>query len=154
MPGCESAFATVKEVLCEIPVFRAPDFSKPFTLAVDASRVGVGAVLMQPDDHQVSHRVCNYSKKFTPAQQNYSVIEQEFLAIILALQHFEIYGPAYGPRVTIYSDHSPLQFLDKFKFKNARLTRWSLLLQEYKLEVRYIKGRDNVVADCLSLPSS
>ena len=131
-----------------------PDFSKPFALAVDASRAGVGAVLMEPDDHQISRLVSYYSKKFTPAQQNYSVIEQEFLAISLALQHFEIYVPAYGPRVTIYSDHSPLQFLDRFKLKNARLTRWSLLQQEYNLEARHIKGRDNVVADCLSRTSS
>ena len=89
-------------------------------------------------------------KKFTPAQRNYSVIEQELLAIILALQHFEIYVPAYGPKITILSDHSHLQFLDRFKFKNVRLTRWSLLLQEYNLEIKHVKGVDNVIADCLS----
>ena len=135
-------------------MLRAPDFERPFALAVDASQVGVGAVLMQPDTNQVNHPVCYFSKKFTPAQKNYSVIEQELLAIILALQHFEIYVPAYGPRVTVFSDHSPLQFLDKFKFKNIRLTRWSLLLQEYNLEIRHIKGTDNVVADCLSRAGS
>ena len=108
--ACESAFSKVKMVLCEIPVLGAPDFSIPFVLAVDASRVGVGAVLMHPDDHQVGHPVCYYSKKFIPAQQNYSVIEQELLAIILALHHFEIFMPVYGPRITIYSDHSPSNF--------------------------------------------
>ena len=133
-----------------MPVLQAPDFRKSFALAVDASQVGVGAVLLQPDDQGVNHPVCYFSKKFTPAQKNYSVIEQELLAILLALQHFEIYIPAYGPQVVIYSDHSPLQFLEKFKFKNQRLTRWSLLLQEYNILVRHIKGADNVVADCLS----
>ena len=147
---CESAFQQVKSILCEMPVLQAPDFRKSFALAVDASQVGVGAVLLQPDDQGVNHPVCYFSKKFTPAQKNYSVIEQELLAILLALQHFEIYIPAYGPQVVIYSDHSPLQFLEKFKFKNQRLTRWSLLLQEYNILVRHIKGADNVVADCLS----
>ena len=91
---CETAFRHVKAVLCELPVLRAPDFAKPFALAVDASQVGVGAVLMQPDEENVNHPVCYFSKKFTPAQRNYSVVEQELLAIILALQHFEIYTPA------------------------------------------------------------
>ena len=148
--ACESAFAQVKEVLCSMPVLQAPDFSRPFALTVDASQAGVGAVLMQPDRDNVHHPVSYFSKKFTPAQRNYSVIKQELLAIILALQHFEVYTPAYGPRVVIYSDHSPLQFLEKFKFKNLRLTRWRLLFQEYNLEVKHIKGVDNVVADCLS----
>ena len=147
---CEKAFGGVKEVLCSLPVLRAPDFSRPFALAVDASQEGVGAVLMQPDQDQVNHPVCYFSKKFTQAQRNYSVIEQELLAIILALQHFEVYVPSHGPRITVYSDHSPLQFLNRFKFKNVRLTRWSLLLQEYNLEVHHVKGADNVVADCLS----
>ena len=133
--------------------FTGSGLTRPFALAVDASQAGVGAVLMQPDEHQVNHPVCYFSKKLTPAQRNYADIEQELLAILSALQHFEIYVPAYGPRVTIYSDHSPLQFLDKSKFKNVRLTRWSLLLQEYNLEVRHIKGVDNVVADCLSQAS-
>ena len=76
-------------------------------------------------------------------------MEQELLAIILALQHFDVYVPPFGPCVTIYSDHHPLQFLNKFKFKNQRLTR-SLLLQEYNLNVQHIKGVDNIIADCLS----
>ena len=70
----------------------------------------------------VHHPVCYYSKKFMAAQHNYSVVEQELLAMILALQHFEVYVPSYGPQVIIFSDHSPLQFLARFKFKNARLT--------------------------------
>ena len=148
--ACDRAFVDLKEVLCSLPVLRAPDFNKPFALAVDASKVGVGAVLLQPDDNDVHHPVCYFSKKFNVAQRNYSVIEQELLAIILALQHFEVYVPAHGPTVTVYSDHSPLQFLNRFKFKNTRLTRWSLLLQEYDLIVHHVKGTDNKVADCLS----
>ena len=95
---------------------RGPDFIKPYALTVDASQVGVGEVLMQPDEENVNHPICHFSKKFTPAQRNYCVIEQELLAITLALQHFEIYNPAYGPRVTIL-DHSSLQFLNKFKLE-------------------------------------
>lgn len=91
-----------------------------------------------------------FSKKSAPAQQKYTLIKQELLAIILAFQHFEIYVLAYGPRVTVFSDHSPLQLLAKIKLKNFRLTHCRLLLQQDILEVRIIKGNGNVVAEFIT----
>ena len=64
---CEKYFQGIKDFLCSLPVLRVPDFTKPFALAVDASKEGVGAVLMQPDRDGVHHLVCYYSKKFTAA---------------------------------------------------------------------------------------
>ena len=146
---CDRVFGVVKTLLCHHPILSAPDFDMPFILAVDASDVGAGAVLLQLRD-RVEHPVCFFSKKFNRAQRNYSVVEKELLALILALQHFAVYLPPCGPPITIYTDHHPLQFLAKFRNKNQRLTRWSLLLQEYTLEIRHIRGVDNVLADCLS----
>ena len=37
---CEQAFDTVKVLLCNSPILRAPDFTRPFVLPVDASCVG------------------------------------------------------------------------------------------------------------------
>ena len=54
---CEHAFRAVKSMLSHFPILRAPDFSRPFALAVDASKVGVGAVLLQPDDQNIEHPV-------------------------------------------------------------------------------------------------
>ena len=147
---CSQAFADVKTLLSNHPILRAPDFTRPFILACDASDVGAGAVLMQRQDNGIEHPVSYFSKKFDKAQRNYSVVEKELLALILALQHFAVYLPSYGPEITVYSDHHPLQFLAKFKNKNQRLTRWGLMLQEYNLDVRHIRGVDNVLADCLS----
>lgn len=148
--ACQEAFNSVKILLSSAPILHAPDFKKPFILATDASDVGVGAVLIQLDEQGIEHPVSYFSKKLDNAQRNYSVIERELLAIVLALQHFHVYLPSYGPQVKVYSDHHPLQFLNKFKFKNQRLTRWALLLQEYDLAIYHIKGADNVLADCLS----
>lgn len=147
---CENSFQQAKETLSNYPVMLAPNFDKPFALACDASNVGAGAVLLQEDDQGVEHPICFFSKKFNSAQKNYSVVEKELLALILAMQHFSVYVPPYGPCVKVYTDHHPLTYLRQLTTKNQRLTRWSLFLQQFNLNIKHIKGTDNVIADCLS----
>ena len=67
-----------------------------------------------------------------------------------AVQHFEVYVSSGVGEVIVYSDHNPLAFLAKFRSSNARVFRWSLILQPYGLSVRHIAGKDNVIADALS----
>ena len=127
----------------------APDFDKCFKLAVDASDVGIGAVLLQ-DNNGIDHPVCYFSKKFNKHQKNYSTIEKECLALILAIQQFKVYLTSSTSPIVVFSDHNPLSFLHKLKNKNQRLLRWSLLLQEFNLDIRHIKGKDNIIPDALS----
>ena len=82
---CQAAFAMLKSVLLSKPVLLAPDFMKQFILMTDASGIGAGAVLMQNDSQGVEHPVCYFSHK------NYSTIEQETLALVLSLKHFDVY---------------------------------------------------------------
>ncbi|KAJ8042675.1 hypothetical protein HOLleu_09493 [Holothuria leucospilota] len=140
----------LKKALMSSPVLIAPDFEKQFKLAVDASDTGIGAVLLQADEHGVDHPVCYYSKKFDKHQKNYSTIEKETLALILSLQHFDVYLGTTSFPITVYTDHNPLTFLSKMKNKNQRLMRWSLFLQSYNVDIKHIKGKDNVVPDSLS----
>ncbi|KAL1275959.1 hypothetical protein QQF64_035582 [Cirrhinus molitorella] len=116
---------------------------------VDASARGAGAVLMQADDAGIEHPVSYFSKKFTKCQQNYSTIEKEALALLLALQHFEVYLSS-GNRIIVYTDHNPLTFLSRMSNSNQRLMRWALIVQEFDLDIRYKKGPENIVADALS----
>jgi hypothetical protein len=148
---CQKAFDSLKYIICNYPVLRAPDFNYPFSLAVDASDEAAGAVLLQKDDQDdIDHPVAYFSKKFNDHQRNYSTIEKELLAMILALQQFDVYVCASQKPLTVYTDHNPLVFLNKMKNKNRRLLNWSLILQEYDILVKHIKGIDNVIADCLS----
>ena len=105
---------------------------------------------MQEGDDEIDHPISYFSKKFDKHQKNYSTIEKECLALILALEHFDVYlGATFHP-VLVFTDHNPLTFIHRMKNKNQRLVRWSLTLQEYNLDIKHIKGKDNVIADALS----
>ena len=147
---CNHAFESVKALLTHAPVLTAPDFTTPFKLEVDASAVGAGAVLLQEDAGGVDHPVSYFSKKFDTHQANYSTIEKETLALLLALQHFEVYLGSSSLPIVVYTDHNPLVFLSRMYNQNQRLMRWALAMQDYSLEIRHKKGSENVVADALS----
>ena len=146
---CQQAFTKLKAILETTPVLSAPNFNIEFKLYVDASDVGAGAMLVQPDPKGVDKPIAYFSKKFNKHQKNYSVIEKECLALILALQHFEVYVSNTNP-VTVYTDHNPLKFISKMKTKNQKILRWSLYLQNFNLQIEHVKGRLNVIADSLS----
>ena len=146
--ACQIAFDQLKTYLASDPVLVAPDFTIPFALQTDASDVGLGAVLLQKTE-DVFHPVAYHSAKFNRHQLSYSVIEKELLAIISAIKKFECY--LYGSqKLQVYTDHNPLTFLNRNKFSNQRLLRWSLFLQPYDLQVTHIKGSENKIADALS----
>ncbi len=147
---CQHAFKSVKALLCSAPVLSAPDYSRGFKIDVDASATGAGAVLLQDDGDGVEHPVAYFSKKFLPHQKNYSTIEKEALALLLSLQHFEVYVGSSSIPVLIFTDHNPLVFLSRMRNANQRLMRWSLFIQDFNLEICYKKGKDNVLADALS----
>ena len=147
--SCQRAFLKLKRLLLSAPVLKAPDFSLPFILQVDACDVGVGAVMLQ-EVNGILHPICYFSSKLKPHQRPYSTIEKEALALITALEHFEVYVGNASQKIVVYTDHNPLQFVTRMKTKNHRLTRWALTLQSYNLEIRHIKGKDNLIADALS----
>lgn len=146
--ACQIALDQLKTYLARDPVLVAPDFTLPFTLQTDASDVGLGAVLLQKTE-DVFHPVAYHSAKFNKHQMSYSVIEKELLAIVSAIKKFECY--LYGSqKLQVYTDHNPLTFLNRNKFSNQRLLRWSLFLQPYDLQVMHILGSENKIADALS----
>ncbi|KAF7641117.1 hypothetical protein LDENG_00293410, partial [Lucifuga dentata] len=108
---CQHSFEAAKSLLCSAPVLAAPNFSLPFKIEVDASASGAGALLLQDDADGIPHPVCFFSAKFKHQQEHYSTIEKETLAMLLALQHFEVYVSSTSLPVTVYTDHNPLTFL-------------------------------------------
>ena len=145
-----TSFNKLKAVITTFPVLKSPDFAKPFVLPVDASDTGVGAMLTQSSDDEIQHPVAYFSKKLNEAQKKYSTIEKETLALILALNHFEVYLSGATDPIKIYTDRNPLNFINKYKTKNQRLMHWKLVLQEWDLQILHVPGKDNIVPDVLS----
>ena len=147
---CQRSFEKLKALLTSQPVLKAPDFNKPFAIQVDASDAGIGAVLLQLGDDELPHPVCYMSTKLKAYQKCYSTIEKECLALITAIEKFNVYVNNPTDIIIVFSDHNPITFINKMKNRNSRLTRWALALQPYSLEIRHIRGKDNLIADFLS----
>ena len=120
------------------PVLITADYNQQFTLYVDASDVGAGAVLTQLCSDGLDHPISYYSKKFNKHQHNYATVEKECYALVLALQHFDVYINVTRFPVLVFTDHNPLVFMSRMKDKNQKILRWSLIIQRYNLEIRHI----------------
>ncbi|KAL1130399.1 hypothetical protein AAG570_013337 [Ranatra chinensis] len=141
------ALEWAKARLCENPVLRFPNFSLPFVITTDASQVAVGAVLSQVysgGDRPVAYA----SKKLTPAESRYSAIERELLGVVWAVEHIRSY--VWGRQFRIKTDQKPLVWVEGLRETSARITRWKERLAPYAFQITHTKGRDNLVADCLS----
>ena len=84
--ACQQAFEKVKKILTNAPVLQMPDFEKPFEVVADASDLALGAVLLQE-----GHPIAFESKKFTPAELNYSTTEKELAASVHAVRVWRCY---------------------------------------------------------------
>ena len=107
LPIHEKAWNALKEALAKQPVLAQPTSTRSFVVETDASNVGLGAVLSQPDENNVL-RPCAYaSRKLSPQETRYSVRESEALAIVWAIDKFSVY---LRPRnFVVLTDHSSLQ---------------------------------------------
>ncbi len=144
-----SAFEQLKKALCEAPCLALPRWDQEFILTTDWSCGAIGAVLSQV--HPATgeeHPVCFASRSLTDAERRYAASEGECLAVKWAIDKFHFY--VHGRRFKLRTDHQALQWLDSARYRNSKLERWALQLQEYDFTVEYIKGETNVVADHLS----
>ncbi|GJV15865.1 putative reverse transcriptase domain-containing protein [Tanacetum coccineum] len=129
--------------------------SEDFIAYCDASKKGLGAVLMQRE------KVISYaSRQLKIHEKNYTTHDLELGAVVFALKIWRHY--LYGTKCTVFTDHKSLQhilteeldlsgidILDQ-KELNMRQRRWLELLSDYDCEIRYHPGKANVVADALS----
>ena len=146
-PECQKALTAVQKILSEEPVLILPRLDQDFTLRTDASSIGLGGVLLQSVDGKL-HPVRYAGRKLLDRETRYSTIERECLAIVWAIQKFVRY--LHGRKFVLQTDHRPLTFLRSSSFKNGRVMRWALQLQEFAFDIKPIEGEANTFADILS----
>ena len=142
-------FAELKSRLCAAPCFTHPNLEAPFTLYTDASKIAVDAVLLQRDTAKVERPISFFSKKLSSAQRNYSTFERKCLAVVCALEPFRFY--LLGRPYSLRTDHRALQWLiSKEPKASARISGWLATLMEYPMQIEYVCGCKNAIADALS----
>ncbi|WVZ53380.1 hypothetical protein U9M48_004331 [Paspalum notatum var. saurae] len=144
--ACQKAFEELKKRLTTAPVLTFPDMHKPFSVYCDASRLGLGCVLMQEG------KVIAYaSRQLRDHEKNYPTHDLELAAVVHALKVWRHY--LFGQKCDIYTDHKSLKYIFTQTELNMRQRRWLELIKDYDLEIHYHPGKANVVADALSRKS-
>ena len=120
-----------------LPVLAYFDAKSEHTIQCDASKQGLGAVIY-------------ISRMLTETEQRYSNIECELLAVVFALEKLNHYTAGY--RVKVETDHESLMSIWKKSIAStsARVQRLLLRLLQYDIDIQYLPGKRNLIADALS----
>ncbi|GJY27980.1 putative reverse transcriptase domain-containing protein [Tanacetum coccineum] len=136
----EAAFQLLKQKLCTAPILALPEGSENFVIYCDASRKGLGAVLMQRE------KVIAYaSRQLKIHEKNYTTHDLELGAVVFALKMWRHY--LYGTKCVVFTDRKILQHILDQKELNMRQRRWLELLSDYDCEIRYHPRKENVILE-------
>jgi hypothetical protein len=141
--ACEKSFQELKKRLTTAPVLTLPDIKKDFMVYCDASKQGLGCVLIQEG------KVVAYaSRPLKKHEENYPTHDLELAAIVHALKIWRHY--LIGNKCELFSDHKSLKYFFTQTKLNMRQRQWLELIKDYDVEINYHPGKANVVADALS----
>ena len=142
----QKAFTQLQWCLTNAPVLALPDPAAPCEVVVDASGIGLGAVLMQNQ-----RPIAFHTYKLSDAERRYPVGEQELLAVITALRQWRCYLEGAEAGVTVVTDHKPNTYLDSKPAVqlSSRQVQWQEFLSRFHFAWEYRKGVHNV-ADPIS----
>ncbi|PFX17850.1 Transposon Ty3-G Gag-Pol polyprotein [Stylophora pistillata] len=131
----------------DVPFKWGTEQGATFEILKNASPVGLGAVLTQVQEGQ--ERVIAYaSRAFTGVESRHSQKEREALELVWGCDRFHMY--LYGMEFILLTDHKPLETIYSTSYRNlARIERWVLRLQPYRIRVEYVPSKQNI-ADSLS----
>ena len=149
---CNEALCKIQQLLRQKPFLRHPNLQQKFYVAVDASDLGWGAVLLQKGDDDLLHPVEFWSNGWTEHSKKWYVGEKELAAMVLALEHWSKY--LLIQHFTVYTDHKNLEALHTKLITNGsfnpKFDRWLIRIEQFNFDAFYIEGIYNYAADYLS----
>ena len=114
---------------------------------MDASGIALRNILAQPYG-RLDFLVYYARRRFSKAEQRYTITEQKALGMIFAVQKFRHY--LLGNLFHFYVDHQALIYLINKVVVQGRLMQWMLLLQEFDFKIFHKPGKENLGANFLS----
>ena len=143
---CEKGFQELKIRLTSAPILIVPERGQGYTVYYDASKAGLGCVLMQ------SGRVVAYgSCQLKNHEQNYPTHDMDLGDVVFALKILRHY--LYDEQFEMYSDHKSIKYIFTQRDLNMRQHKWMEFLEDYDFTLHYHPSKANVVADALSRKS-
>ncbi|GJV01904.1 retrotransposon protein, putative, ty3-gypsy subclass [Tanacetum coccineum] len=130
-----------------LPVLTLPSGTCRYQIYSDASKKGLGCILMQ---HGMV--IAYASRKMKPYEVNYPTHDLDLAAAVFSLEIWRHY--LYGETYDIFTDHKSLKYIFTQKELNMRQRRWLELLKDYDANIQYHPGKANVVANTLSRKNS
>lgn len=150
-PAAEKAFCTLKSRFTSAPILQMPDVDRQFIVEVDASDVGVGAVISQwaAEDKKL-HPCAFFSRRLSPSECNYDIGNRELLAVKLALEEWRHWLEGSTIPFLVWTDHKNLEYIRTAKRLNPRQSRWALFFTRFNFTLSYRPGSRNTKPDALS----
>ncbi|KAJ9702790.1 hypothetical protein PVL29_004498 [Vitis rotundifolia] len=139
----DRVFIEIKERLCGALLLALPNFSKTFEIKCDASRIGIGAVLMQE-----KQPIAYFSEKLNGATLNYPTYDKELYALVRTLETWQHY--LWPKEFVIHTNHESLKHLKGQGKLNRRHAKWVEFIETFPYVIKYKQGKENIVADALS----
>ena len=135
---CTSAVAELKKKLLEAPVLGYPNDRDQFTLTIDATLTGIGAIFTQKQGTE--DRVIAYaSKTLSKSQRNYSATKREIFAIVYFTHYFKNYLLDWN--FLIITDHRALVWIYSFKEPDGMVARWTEKLGQFNFDIKHRAGK-------------
>nr|GEZ27354.1 putative reverse transcriptase domain-containing protein [Tanacetum cinerariifolium] len=175
----EAVFQLLKQKLCSASILALPEGSENFVVYCDASRKGLGAVLMQREK-VIAYASCQlkiHEKNYTTHDLELGAVSalkmwRQYLEKVIAYASCQLkiqeknytthdleLGAVsalkmwrqylYGTKCVVFTDHKSLQHILDQKELNMRQRIWLELLSDYDCEICYHPGKANMVADAL-----
>ena len=154
-PSQERSFCAVKQSLASNTLLVHFDPDKQLVLTTDASCKGVAAVLAHVDANGIEAPIAFASRRLSVAEQKYSQIEREGLAVIMGVTKFHQYLCGVSRPFLLVTDHKPLfklfgQHETLPEMTSGRIRRWALKLSGYNYRIQFKRTHEIANADALS----
>jgi hypothetical protein len=114
----EKALVNLKECFTTAPILIHFKCKCQCIVETDASDFALGAVLSQKEDDDMLHPIAYHSRKFSPAEINYEIHDNELLAVVDSFKIWRRYLEGALLTVLVYTDHQNLEYFSTTKVLN------------------------------------